>query len=695
LEKERAAEDALLDSAFGVDDVGQEEDEPDKPPAYMAGRQVLDGPLEELLATTPFENHHLLLGSGDELRSIGVFKGLIRILDHEPSKDEAPFDMQALLKPQGYKVRLYVLQGTKFTPMDPGWNGRPGKSDPYLKVELGKECFNGRASYFEDAVDCDFYTCIELNAELPGAGQLIVSVMDADTFGSDDMIGRSVVDLEDRWFDERWQALGADTESKKEDLMRCKAKPLELRTIHLPPETKNAMAHGYLEMWVDVLLPAEASAFLPDDVSLPPIATFEVRVVVWKAKDVSSMDSFDGLSDTYVRASLEGVDDAQTTDTHWRAKKGKASWNWRMKFDVLLGTNTRTMKFPYLKLQMWDKDLLKYDDLIAETDLDIGTYLKRSYKKNKTVKLFDDALKKRKKKPKPPQPPEDTGGLAKEYEFEEPPPAVADPAAATAAAATAATTAAIPPAAAAPTDSAVTPAADAAATPAEGASADGADPDEAASAAGTGSDAPAKEVELTTSNPLHGSGVEGSEGGGGASTDAPKEKKAAKKASGGCCGGKKAAAVESDDEEAPLMNKEEKEKAENDKEAAGMVSSIRGLLGLGEDDPPDSTWLHMTTKDFKTDTRIPMGKLCISIQILPKAEAVINENGFGRLDPNHTPTLPPPTGRLTFSFNPFVMGERNYALRFSLFLRFLQQQHINLWSLFSSLAPRHRSYSRF
>jgi hypothetical protein len=193
---------------------------------------------------------------------------------------------------------------------------------------------------------------------------------------------------------------------------------------------------------------------------------------------------------------------------------------------------------------------------------------------------------------------------------------------------------------------------------------------------------------------LHGSGVEGSEGGGGAATDAPKEKKAAKKASGGCCGGKKAAAVESDDEEAPLMNKEEKEKADNDKEAAGMVSSIRGLLGLGEDDPPDSTWLHMTTKDFKTDTRIPMGKLCISIQILPKAEAVINENGFGRLDPNHTPTLPPPTGRLTFSFNPFVMGERNYALRFSSFLRFLQQQHINLRSLFLSLAPRHRSYSR-
>ena len=39
------------------------------------------------------------------------------------------------------------------------------------------------------------------------------------------------------------------------------------------------------------------------------------------------------------------------------------------------------------------------------------------------------------------------------------------------------------------------------------------------------------------------------------------------------------------------------------------------MLGLGEDDPPESTWLHMTSKDFKTDERIPMGKLCISVQV--------------------------------------------------------------------------------
>lgn len=43
------------------------------------------------------------------------------------------------LQPHAYKVRLYVLQALNLTPMDLGIGGRPGKSDPYLKVSLGKE----------------------------------------------------------------------------------------------------------------------------------------------------------------------------------------------------------------------------------------------------------------------------------------------------------------------------------------------------------------------------------------------------------------------------------------------------------------------------------------------------------------------------------------------------------------------------
>lgn len=34
---------------------------------------------------------------------------------------------------------------------------------------------------------------------------LQIEVKDYDDIGQDDLIGRTVIDLEDRWFDQRWQ----------------------------------------------------------------------------------------------------------------------------------------------------------------------------------------------------------------------------------------------------------------------------------------------------------------------------------------------------------------------------------------------------------------------------------------------------------------------------------------------------------
>ena len=49
-----------------------------------------------------------------------------------------------------------------------------------------------------------------MDAELPGTSQLIIDVMDKDTIGSDDLIGSTIIDLEDRWFDQRWQEMGRE-----------------------------------------------------------------------------------------------------------------------------------------------------------------------------------------------------------------------------------------------------------------------------------------------------------------------------------------------------------------------------------------------------------------------------------------------------------------------------------------------------
>lgn len=46
-------------------------------------------------------------------------------------------------------------------------------------------------------------------------------------------------------------------------------------------------------------------------------------------------------------------------------------------------------------------------------------------------------------------------------------------------------------------------------------------------------------------------------------------------------------------------------------------------------------------------------RIQIDIQDVTKADA--NPNGKGRSDPNHSPFLPPPEGRIKWSLNPFTM----------------------------------------
>lgn len=47
------------------------------------------------------------------------------------------------------------------------------------------------------------------------------------------------------------------------------------------------------------------------------------------------------------------------------------------------------MKFPYLSLQLWDRDLLKYNDCICESTFDMRKYYEKAYRKNIAVKLFE------------------------------------------------------------------------------------------------------------------------------------------------------------------------------------------------------------------------------------------------------------------------------------------------------------------
>lgn len=382
-----AAEKAFTDPDWSQDDS-------DQPPPWSINRDVLEAELEQELKTTPFETYPLTRGQkngmlGSTLKTVGRFKGLVRVMLNADDPPMFPDDVMAdLFKPKLYKVRLYCLRGVSLAKMDVGITGKPESSDPYLIVKLGKFKMNDRENAVDDATDVDFYKTVEMDAELPGTSQLTVSVMDKDIIGSDDLIGKTTIDLEDRWFDSRWKAWGSEnrvTDAGDNGKVRFDTKPVEARTLYLPGKSAS---QGVLTCWVDIMKPEEASFFEPDDVALPPKQIFEMRLVIWKSKNVPNMDELEGMSDLYVKAWPEGCD-PQETDTHWRCKKGKASWNWRMLFDVELGHSTRAMKFPFLHVQLWDRDLLKYNDCAGEIHINLEKYYRKAYKRNIAIKLFE------------------------------------------------------------------------------------------------------------------------------------------------------------------------------------------------------------------------------------------------------------------------------------------------------------------
>lgn len=602
----------------------------DEPPKYMKGRHVLPSELEDDLKTTPFETYDLTRGKqngmfGSTLKVVGRFKGLVRVM---LAANEAPlFDMDKLLKPQAYVYRLYVLRGLKLAPMDVDFKGRPSASDPYLRVLLGKDVFDDRVNAVDDVVDVDFYKMIEMKGELPGFSQLVIEVMDKDTIGSDDMIGKTVIDLEDRWFDSRWQDLGKANRVLPDDdpnSARWDTKPLERRAIYVPSSNG---PQGTIECWLDILTPGEAGAFPPDDVALPPKQMFELRIVVWKTKDVPAQDTLGGqnMTDLFIKVWPEGCDE-QETDTHWRSKKGKASFNWRMLFDVELGHNTRSMKFPYLHIQFWDRDLLKWNDCFADGLLDLTKYYRKAYKRNIAIKAFETKK----------------GGAAKRAAVEKKKreEAMQGP---------------IP-----DTDADKVPPE---ATPENNMSdADGSnehknvdsDDEEEDTGIGVMGKVKSQDKQKLVVNEKGKSDAAGK--------DEPKQgffdwilfkKKVPEE-------DKKKVAEESKSDDKPSEAKAEdstKEANDNgDEELDQLITTIKNMTGLWDLDPEDSDWLPMTHLNHETGVREPMGKVCLGMQIWPKDKAKVMPVGAARTEPNQDPFLPPPVGRLKFSWNPFVLG---------------------------------------
>mmetsp|Transcript_30279 Transcript_30279/g.29597 ORF Transcript_30279/g.29597 Transcript_30279/m.29597 type:complete len:177 (-) Transcript_30279:658-1188(-) len=99
-------------------------------------------------------------------------------------------------------ARVYFIEGFDLAQRDIG-----SFSDPYLVVTCGKKTYNDRENYQLDEPNPKFFKHFDFDVEFPGAPPLVIQAYDYDDLFGDDIIGETVVDLDDRFFCPEWQSI--------------------------------------------------------------------------------------------------------------------------------------------------------------------------------------------------------------------------------------------------------------------------------------------------------------------------------------------------------------------------------------------------------------------------------------------------------------------------------------------------------
>ncbi|KAM6462922.1 otoferlin isoform 2-T2 [Liasis olivaceus] len=143
--------------------------------------------------------------SADEDRIVGRFKGSLCVYKVPLPDDitkEAGYDptfgmFQGIPSndPINVLVRVYIVRATDLHPADIN-----GKADPYVVIKLGKTDIKDKENYISKQLNPVFGKSFDIEATFPMESMLTVAIYDWDLVGSDDLIGETKIDLENRYY---------------------------------------------------------------------------------------------------------------------------------------------------------------------------------------------------------------------------------------------------------------------------------------------------------------------------------------------------------------------------------------------------------------------------------------------------------------------------------------------------------------
>ncbi|EUD66600.1 hypothetical protein C922_02921 [Plasmodium inui San Antonio 1] len=263
-------------------------------------------------------------------------------------------------------VRAYIIQAR-------GLNPPSGATDitTYVWIKNSNEITNIPGGLSHNIKDIghikrqgykpEFNRSYQLLCSFPDESIIQVCIMNQGSI-SDEVIGYTYIDMEDRYFNPRIRQLMMD------DNM-----PIELRSLKLENST---ISHGSLRCWFEIFTEEFAQrnpvkilcSNEPDD--------YQLRLVIWKVNNVA-MDDSPTIS-LFVRCIYtdEDTEDKRDTDTHYNSKDGKGVFNWRFVYNVKIPTNATN-----IKVQVHNYALLSSSEPIGEATLNLAAPFYRARKK--------------------------------------------------------------------------------------------------------------------------------------------------------------------------------------------------------------------------------------------------------------------------------------------------------------------------
>jgi len=186
---------------------------------------------------------------------------------------------------------------------------------------------------------------------------LTVAIMDKSG-ASEQMIGETSIDVEDRWFHPLFQKMLAESASNH------KLFPIETRPLR---QDGSFLTQGLLRVWFEIMnMKTHQQWPIEQLVSADP-EPFQLRLVIWQVKEVMKQEGEDTIH-IQVKCcwqySAEHIE-AKETDTHYGSADGLGRFNWRMIFDI-----QNPHPFPSIKVQLLSVNTLSVDT-VAECTIDL------------------------------------------------------------------------------------------------------------------------------------------------------------------------------------------------------------------------------------------------------------------------------------------------------------------------------------